>query len=156
MVKSPRSRGHRSWDTNETERASWTSLMSNTEQDISSSCQRLDQTFKNINRDYEESGHVPNPISIVRRLAALETAIGQLKQDCETVDEKRRDIVQSVMADQIENIRQTKEVGIKLTAQLFSDLEMYSFSNNNLLSYFEPLDAFDNKCWVVVDRQRRI
>jgi hypothetical protein len=102
-------RGYGSWNEKETESRLWTSMMSSAEQNISSSCQRLETAFENINRNSREH-NTPSPIKIIRRLTALEIALGQLKQDCETMSAKRNSLVQSVIADQGENIRLTKEV----------------------------------------------
>jgi len=88
----------------------WTSQLTKAEYDISISSQRLENAFRDINCDSLQVGnrpHVPSPIKMIRRLTALEIAIGQLGQDCEMISEKRRNIVQSVIADQIQNIAKT-------------------------------------------------
>ena len=104
---------------------SWTSQLSKAERDISLSSQRLENAFKeNINRNdsLQQVGNanananangphvVPNPIKMIRRLTALEIAIGQLGQDCETISEKRKNIVQSVIDDQNQNVAKTMQV----------------------------------------------
>jgi hypothetical protein len=102
-------RGHSSRNINESGSRQWTSLMSRSEQNISSSCQRLEHTFEDINHDSRQID-TPCPIKIIRRLTALEIALGQLKQDCETISAKRKSIVQSVISDQNENMGRTKKV----------------------------------------------
>jgi hypothetical protein len=97
---------------------SWTSHISTAERDISLSSQRLENAFKeNRNHDdtLQQSGGngphvVPNPIKMIRRLTALEIAIGQLGQDCEMISEKRKNIVQSVIDDQNQNVAKTMQV----------------------------------------------
>ena len=89
------------------------SKLSKAQQNISISSQRLEHAFKDINRDSLQLGsgpHIPGPIKMVRRLTALEIAIGQLRQDCETISGKRKNIVHSVIADQNQNITNTKKV----------------------------------------------
>lgn len=101
------SRGCRSWNADESGSRPWTSLMSKAELNISSSCQLLEDTFKDINRNSQppDSGSgSPNPIRIIRRLTALEIVLGQLKQDCETISSKRDNAVRSVIANQNENM----------------------------------------------------
>jgi hypothetical protein len=97
---------------------SWTSQLSKAERDISLSSQRLENAFKE-NRSHDDSfqqsdgngPHVlPNPIKMIRRLTALEIAIGQLGQDCEMISEKRKNIVQSVIDDQNEIVAKTMQV----------------------------------------------
>ena len=83
--------------------------MSRAEQNIASSCQRLEQVFEDINHDSKKID-APCPIKIIRRLTALEIALGQLKQDCETISAKRTSIVQSVISDQNENMGHAKKV----------------------------------------------
>lgn len=53
---------------------------------------------------------VPDPIKLVRRLTALEIALGNLKNDCEFISRKRTEIVKSVMETQLENVTQVQEV----------------------------------------------
>ena len=106
MKKASGDRGHSIWGANEIGSKPWTSLMSRAEQNISSSCQDLEHIFQDINRDFD----IPCPIKIVRRLTVLEIALGQLKQDCETISAKRKSIVQSVFEDQDEIVGQTKKV----------------------------------------------
>mmetsp|Transcript_7632 Transcript_7632/g.18708 ORF Transcript_7632/g.18708 Transcript_7632/m.18708 type:complete len:142 (+) Transcript_7632:165-590(+) len=88
------------WDANESEEQTQSSLISRAEQNISSSCQHLEQTFKDINRDFD----APCPVKLIRRLTSLEIALSQLKKDCETISSKRKSIVQSVISDQNENV----------------------------------------------------
>ena len=91
------------------------------ERDISLSSQRLENAFKENRNNHDDSlqqsvgGNVPhvvvpNPIKMVRRLTALEIAIGQLGQDCEMISEKRKNIVQSVIDDQNQNVAKTMQV----------------------------------------------
>jgi len=47
---------------------------------------------------------------MIRRLTALEIAIGKLRQDCETISRKRNQLVQSVIADQNNNVTYTKKM----------------------------------------------
>mmetsp|Transcript_23521 Transcript_23521/g.26384 ORF Transcript_23521/g.26384 Transcript_23521/m.26384 type:complete len:153 (-) Transcript_23521:325-783(-) len=91
----------------------WTSQLTKAEYDISLSSQRLENVFRDVNRDSLQVGngpHVPSPIKMIRRLTALEIAIGKLGQDCEMISEKRRNIVQSVIADQNQNIAKTIQI----------------------------------------------
>lgn len=106
MTKFSEDRGLNNWDTNSIEGKSRMSLMSRAEQNISSSCQHLEQTFKDINCDFD----APCPIKLVRRLTSLEIALSQLKKDCEMISTKRRSIVQSVIADQNKNVEHTMKV----------------------------------------------
>jgi hypothetical protein len=46
----------------------------------------------------------------VRRLTALEIAIGHLKNDCEVISKKRLDVIQKVVATQHQSVSQVKEV----------------------------------------------
>jgi len=113
MGSTCRGRGRMILNVNESGSRPWTSLMSRAEQNISTSWQRLEHTFKDINRDSQklDSGfHTPSPIKIIRRLTALEIVLGQLKQDCETISSKRNSIVQSVIADQNENMGRSKKM----------------------------------------------
>ena len=90
------------------------------ERDISLSSQRLESAFKEKRNNHNDSiqqsvgGNVPhvvpNPIKMIRRLTALEIAIGQLGQDCEMISEKRKNIVQSVIDDQNQNVAKTIQV----------------------------------------------
>lgn len=95
-------------------RRQWTSQLSKAEQSISLSSQRLEHAFREMkNNCVEYNGsisHTRSPIEMVRRLTALEIAISQLKQDCETISEKRDKIVLSVIAAQNENVANTEEV----------------------------------------------
>lgn len=100
-------RGLGNWGVTEIGDRSQTSLMARAEQRISSSCQHLEATFKDINRDYD----APCPVKLVRRLTVLEIALGQLKQDCEMISAKRKSIVESVIADQNANVDHLQEVG---------------------------------------------
>mmetsp|Transcript_16373 Transcript_16373/g.37896 ORF Transcript_16373/g.37896 Transcript_16373/m.37896 type:complete len:168 (-) Transcript_16373:276-779(-) len=98
---------------NERRSKSWVSLMSGAEQNISMSCQQLENTFKTIDHDSKQSddrSNIPNPIKLVRRLTALEMALGQLKQDCEAIFSKRIGVVQFVVADQNEILEHTEKV----------------------------------------------
>ena len=91
----------------------WTSQLSKAEQNISLSSQRLEHAFKDTNHYSLQLGsgpHNPSPIKMIRRLTALEIAIGQLRQDCETISGKRKNIVQSVISDQNQNLANTKKV----------------------------------------------
>ena len=91
----------------------WPSQLSMAERNISRSSQRLEHAFKDINRDSLQRGsgpHLPSPIKMIRRLTALEIAIRQLKQDCETISERRKNIVHSVLVEQSQNIVNTKKV----------------------------------------------
>ena len=95
------------------EKRPWTSQLFKAEQNISVSSQKLEHAFKDIDLDSLQSdgkSHVPSPIKMIRRLTALEIAIGQLRQDCETISRKRNHLVQSVIADQNNNITYTKKV----------------------------------------------
>ena len=90
------------------------------ERDISLSSQRLENAFKENRNNHDDSLQqsvgddvphvVPNPIKMIRRLTALEIAIGQLGQDCEMISEKRKNIVQSVIDDQNQNVAKTIQV----------------------------------------------
>lgn len=90
------------------------------ERDISLSSQRLENAFKENRNNHDDSLQqsvgsnlphvVPNPIKMIRRLTALEIAIGQLGQDCEMISEKRKNIVQSVIDDQNQNVAKTMQV----------------------------------------------
>jgi len=102
-------RGYSSRNVNESGSRPWTSLMSRAEQNISSSCQRLEHAFEDINHDSKQID-TPCPIKIIRRLTALEIALGQLKQDCVTISAKRKSIVQSVISDQNENMGHAKKI----------------------------------------------
>jgi hypothetical protein len=55
---------------------------------------------------------IPDPVKLVRRLTALEIALGNLKQDCQVISTKRNDIVQSVMDAQLKTVTQVQEVRI--------------------------------------------
>jgi len=114
----------------------WTSQLTKAEYDISLSSQRLENVFRDVNRDSLQVGngpHVPSPIKMIRRLTALEIAIGKLGQDCEMISEKRRNIVQSVIADQNQNIAKTIQV-ISTPSPIFSHVENLIYSR------------FTNKC----------
>ncbi|KAG7356028.1 spindle and kinetochore-associated protein 2 [Nitzschia inconspicua] len=85
--------------------------LSNAESDISFAARRLENAFKEKNDESIQRGDgpVPNPVKIIRRLTALELAMGQLRKDCETISKKRTNIVKSVLSKQhnnVENIEQ--------------------------------------------------
>ncbi|KAG7361166.1 spindle and kinetochore-associated protein 2 [Nitzschia inconspicua] len=86
--------------------------LSNAESDISFAARRLENAFKEKNDESIQrcsDGPVPNPVKIIRRLTALELAMGQLRKDCETISKKRTNIVKSVLSKQhnnVENIEQ--------------------------------------------------
>jgi hypothetical protein len=62
--------------------------------------------FHGCNRD----SHIPNPVKMIRRLTALELAMGQLRKDCETISKKRKDIVKSVVSKQNDNVENVQKV----------------------------------------------
>ena len=62
---------------------------------------------------------IPDPIKLVRRLTALELALGNLKNDCEFISTKRTEIVKSVMETQLENIFQAQEVNQHASLLIF-------------------------------------
>lgn len=55
-------------------------------------------------------GNVPNPVKIIRRLTALELAMGQLRKDCATISQKRHGVVKSVVAQQSTNVENIEQV----------------------------------------------
>ena len=55
-------------------------------------------------------GKVPDPIKLVRRLTALEVALGNLKRDCDIIAEKRTMVVKKVLQTQEENLLKVEEV----------------------------------------------
>jgi hypothetical protein len=55
---------------------------------------------------------IPDPVKLVRRLTALEIALGSLKNDCEMISTKRTEIVKSVMERQLSNGSQLEQVGM--------------------------------------------
>ena len=122
-----------SWNKNEREIRSWASLLSGAEQNIASSCQQLEKTFKTIDHDSQQidsSSHIPDPINIIRRLAALEMSLGQLKQDCEAIFSKRRSVVQFVIEDQNKILEHTEKVCIISDRTIFlRSLGLSVFSN---------------------------
>eukprot|EP00536_Pseudo-nitzschia_multiseries_P011477 jgi/Psemu1/67909/estExt_Genemark1.C_3930026 len=97
----------------ESEKVQWVSQLLKAQGYISSSSQKLEHAFKYFNTDFlQASGEspVPSSIKMIRRLTALEIAIGQLRQDCETISWKRNEIVKSVMTDQQTNVTQTEQI----------------------------------------------
>mmetsp|Transcript_27563 Transcript_27563/g.60669 ORF Transcript_27563/g.60669 Transcript_27563/m.60669 type:complete len:157 (-) Transcript_27563:730-1200(-) len=112
-----RGRNHGSNSSNAIESGSekrpWTSQLFKAEQNISVSSQKLEHAFKDIDFEslqVDSISHVPSPIKMIRRLTALEIAIGKLRQDCETISRKRNQLVQSVIADQNNNVTYTKKM----------------------------------------------
>ena len=128
MTRTSEDRDLYDWDANEIEEQPQSSLISKAEQNISSSCQHLEQTFKDINRDFD----APCPVKLIRRLTSLEIALSQLKKDCETISSKRRSIVQSVISDQNENVGHFAKVCHMITDEknfkflLFFDFCLFS------------------------------
>ncbi len=53
---------------------------------------------------------VPDPITLLRRLAAIESAMEKLQVECAYVVENREELVLSVTALQIENVARLKHV----------------------------------------------
>jgi hypothetical protein len=53
---------------------------------------------------------IPDPIKLVRRLTALEIALGHLKEDCEIIARKRKEVVRSVVETQYRNASHVQEV----------------------------------------------
>eukprot|EP00531_Pseudo-nitzschia_arenysensis_P016552 CAMPEP_0116148254 /NCGR_PEP_ID=MMETSP0329-20121206/18251_1 /TAXON_ID=697910 /ORGANISM="Pseudo-nitzschia arenysensis, Strain B593" /LENGTH=150 /DNA_ID=CAMNT_0003644359 /DNA_START=115 /DNA_END=568 /DNA_ORIENTATION=+ len=144
MTKASKDRGLNNWDANVIEEKSRMSQMSRAEQNISSSCQHLEQTFKNINCDFD----APCPIKLVRRLTSLEIALSQLKKDCEMISSKRRSIVQSVIADQNENFEHVTKMS--QTANLEyqegsadSNWKEYSLEMKMQLIFYDDLIALE-------------
>jgi hypothetical protein len=91
------------------------------EADISLACRQFEHAFQNAKRvgnnsnfeaDNKDSNaaNFPNPIRMIRRLTTLELAMHQLRKDCETVARKRNGIVQTVVAQQSQNVADVEEV----------------------------------------------
>lgn len=53
---------------------------------------------------------IPDPIKLVRRLTALEIALGSLKRDCEIISAKRNGMVKSVLENQQQNALRVQQV----------------------------------------------
>ncbi|KAL3938951.1 MAG: hypothetical protein SGBAC_006233 [Bacillariaceae sp.] len=96
----------------EVEARAWAAQLAKTEADILQASQKLEKVFKQANRQSLQNGgqEIPDPIKLVRRLTALELALGSLKSDCEFISKKRTDIVKSVMETQLENVTQVQEM----------------------------------------------
>jgi hypothetical protein len=56
----------------------------------------------------EES--IPDPIKLLRRLAALESRIGQLRRDCVEVADERQEIALAVTNVQVDNVHMLRQV----------------------------------------------
>jgi hypothetical protein len=54
--------------------------------------------------------HIPDPIKLLRRLAALEMRIDQLRRDCIDVADGRREIAFAVTGVQVDNVRILRHV----------------------------------------------
>lgn len=53
---------------------------------------------------------LPDPIKLIKRISALEIALGNLKEDCETIATKRLQVVQKIVASQCQTVSHVKEV----------------------------------------------
>jgi hypothetical protein len=69
------------------------------------------KTDANADRIFFFSGEaIPDPIKMVRRLTALEIALGSLKRDCEIISTKRNGMVKSVLENQQRNASRVQQV----------------------------------------------
>jgi hypothetical protein len=53
---------------------------------------------------------IPDPIKLLRRLAALESRIGQLRRDCVEIADGRKEIALAVINVQVDNVRILRQV----------------------------------------------
>lgn len=112
----------------------FTARLSKAESDINQAAKNLEKAFHGANSVSRESGYVglamilrlicstvskslhhreqelPDPIRLVRRITALEIALGNLKKDCEIVSERRSEVVQNVLSMQSDTVARVKEV----------------------------------------------
>ena len=74
-----------------------------------------------FNHAFVSSGEeIPDPIKLVRRLTALENALGRLQVDCEAIATKRMGIVNSIIKAQNSNVVQIQEVrGLNRTSGVY-------------------------------------
>lgn len=91
---------------------SWTSQLTKAESNISQATQSLEKAFKAASKISVQSGgeEIPDPIKLVRRLTALENALGRLQVDCEAIATKRMGIVNSIIKAQNSNVVQIQEM----------------------------------------------
>eukprot|EP00429_Kryptoperidinium_foliaceum_P051560 CAMPEP_0176124684 /NCGR_PEP_ID=MMETSP0120_2-20121206/62871_1 /TAXON_ID=160619 /ORGANISM="Kryptoperidinium foliaceum, Strain CCMP 1326" /LENGTH=127 /DNA_ID=CAMNT_0017459475 /DNA_START=15 /DNA_END=398 /DNA_ORIENTATION=+ len=81
-------------------------------ENIQLAAQNLERVFANANTNLKESGkdELPDPIKLIKRMTALEIALGSLKEESATVARKRSEVVQKVIATQCETVSQVKKL----------------------------------------------
>ena len=114
--------------------------LSKAESDISFAARRLEQAFKSKN----DSANIPNPVKMVRRLTALELAMVQLRKDCETIAQKRSDIVSRVIAKQNENVETVESVSANFEENLWLQAFWTESQSILVLSVFPATAATRN------------
>ena len=94
-----------------------TSSLLQCQQDIDLALRSLRHRFSDLRMTMEEgrsqsnnSATLPDPTRLISRLTALETSIGFLKNECQTIETKRIQVVQSVLVKQNQNMVQMEQL----------------------------------------------
>ena len=94
-----------------------TSSLMQCQQDIDLALRSLRHRFSNLRTTMEEGGGqssnsatFPDPTRLISRLTALETSISFLKNECQSIEAKRMQVVQSVLVKQNQNMERLAEL----------------------------------------------
>jgi len=85
--------------------AAWTLELTRAGNDISQAASKLQRVFRDASEKALENGNdpVPDPVKLLRRMAALESRIDQLKRDAVNVAHGRKDLALSITDVQLKN-----------------------------------------------------
>ena len=94
-----------------------TSSLLQCHQDIDHALRSLRDRFNDLGTAVEEEGGqssnsvtLPDPTRLISRLTALETSISFLKSECQSIEAKRNQVVQSVLMKQKQNMERLTEL----------------------------------------------